>query len=306
MKTVSLAFAGQGAQFPQMGLDLYNSSKAAREIFQQADEILGRKITSLCFEAPMEDLTSCANCQPAIFTMSAACFAALQEALPFQPVACAGLSLGELTAMYAAGCCDFATGLRLVQARGRLMDEACQSTSGAMLAVLGASMETLEDLCAKFDIDIANLNCPGQVILSGATEKIDALQASPDAASIKAVRLNVAGAYHSRVMSKASEEFATVLADASLTAPACKFAQNFTGTYVSDLSDLKANLVSQIAHTVHCEDCLRLLAADSDVILELGPGNVLAGLMKRIDRQHAMVSVSSTDSIKKAMEVING
>lgn len=303
---LAFAFAGQGAQFAQMGLDLFENSAAARNIFQQADDILGRKISALCFTAPLEDLTACANCQPAIFTMSLACHAALQELCPVQPTACAGLSLGELSAMVAAGACSFADGLRLVQARGQLMDLACQENPGAMLAILGATTEQAAQLAAEFDVDLANLNCPGQIIASGATEKIAALQASPQAASFKTVRLNVAGAYHSRLMSRAAEQFAEAIAQVPLQTPHCSFAQNFTGTFSESPEDIRQNLVAQISHTVRCEDCLRLLSANADLIIELGPGNVLCGLLKRIDRRFPTSSISSYETLKRTVETING
>ncbi len=303
---IAFVFAGQGAQFSGMGKELFDSSPAARDLFLQADDILGRSISHLCFEAPLEELTSCANCQPSIFTMSLACHAALQETRPTTPAACAGLSLGELSALVAAGVCAFPDALRLVQLRGRLMDAGCQATPGAMTALLGATPEQALALAEAADVDIANLNCPGQIILSGPADRMAALPASPLAAGLRLMPLNVAGAYHSRLMAQAAEQFAEAVEKLDVHRPACAFAQNVTGQFAEAPTDIRRNLVAQISHTVRCEDCLRRVAGVSDFIIEFGPGTVLCGLMKRIERSFPTAAISSLDTLKRTLETING
>lgn len=301
---IGLMFAGQGAQHPGMGKELFAQYDSVRKLFAQADAQLQRPLAELCFTGSMEDLTSCASCQPAIYTVSLACWQAFQERFPLAPQMAAGLSLGEYAALTAAGACDFATGLVLVAKRGELMDEACRQTEGGMCAVLGAPTAELEELCRRYDIDIANLNCPGQVIVSGVKERVQAAAAELQAAGYKAVLLPVAGAYHSRLMQPAAAGFAAFLEGVTLQAPRLPVAQNICGTVVDSPDQIKHNLVAQIAGSVRWEDCVRTLLSDCDVLLEFGPGTVLSGLLKRIDRSVPVYSINSCETLDKAVAAL--
>jgi len=204
-KKIALLFAGQGAQSVGMGRDLAEQFSVAADLFRQADEILGRKLSEIAWSGPIEELTKTSNCQPALYVHGLACFGALREVAGDLPIeGAAGLSLGEMTAHAAAGTFDFATGLRLVQRRGELMDEACAATSGAMAAMIGADENAVRALAADADIDVANINAPGQIVISGERAKVEAAIGMAKEHGIRrATLLNVAGAYHSRLMETA-------------------------------------------------------------------------------------------------------
>lgn len=287
MTRLGLVFAGQGAQHPGMGAQLYASSPAARHLFDQADAILGWSLSRLCFEGPQEELTACAHCQPAIFTTSLAAWVARLEVLQDEkPVMAGGLSLGELSAFTAAGVFDFETGLKVVAERGRLMDECCQRTHGAMAAVIGAEPERVAQVASENGVDVANYNCPGQLILSGekALLKTACEVLAPDA--IKVVPLEVAGAYHSRLMRPAGEAFREYLTSVPFHSPTIPVVHNVTGE-VADASPeaIRERLAEQVYSPVRWEACCRLMMQNCDKLLELGPGQVLTGLARRIDRR---------------------
>ena len=306
MKRVALMFAGQGAQQVGMGRDLYENSAAARQIFDEADHILGRSLASVCFNGPQEKLTESSVCQPAIYTTSLACLAALREAVEFQPVAAGGLSLGEFAACTAAGVFDMEVGLPLVARRGELMEAACRETEGAMAAVLNADADLLGRICAQFDVDVANFNCPGQIVISGEDRRIDqAIAALQEAGVKKLVKLDVDGAFHSRLMASAADEFGRILAELVFGKPDVPLVQNVVGAAVSDPADISRNLERQITGSVRWEDCVAAMAAETpDVYLELGPGRVLSGFMRRIDRGVAASNVPPAEDIPKGVEVL--
>jgi len=285
MEKTGFMFAGQGAQTPGMGAAMAQRNAAALSVFKLADVILGYSISDICFNGTMEQLTPCAVCQPAIFTVSMASRAAyLSENDGVEPAICAGLSLGEFSAACAAGVFDFETGLRLVAERGRLMDECCRRFPGGMAAVLGGNVEDVEDACRQADIDIANYNCPGQIVISGENAALDKACELLQGKVLRTVRLNVAGAYHSRLMKVAAEAFGEVLAACPLAAPRTLFAQNVPGGIVAEVSEIRSNLQRQVASSVRWEQCARTMMEHSQRLLEFGPGNVLCGFMKRIDR----------------------
>ncbi len=306
MKRVALMFAGQGAQQVGMGKDLYDNSPAAREVFDKADSILGRSITAACFSGPQEQLTESRTCQPAIYVASIACLAALREAVDFEPVAAAGLSLGEFAACTAAGVFDIQTGLPLVARRGELMQTACRESVGAMAAVLNADPELLARICKQSDVDIANFNCPGQTVISGESGKIDqALTALREAGVKKVVKLDVDGAFHSRLMAPAAEEFGRVLAELTFDRPQFPVAQNVVGQTVSDPAEISRNLEQQITGSVRWEDCVAAMNAEKpDLFIELGPGRVLSGFMRRIDRTATTCNVATSEDLAKTVEVL--
>src|SRR6266702_672755 len=212
-KKTALLFAGQGAQSVGMGRDLAEQFPIAADLFRKADEILGRNLSEVAWSGPIEELTKTSNCQPALYVHGLACFAALREvAGDFLITGAAGLSLGEMTAHAAAGAFNFATGLKLVQRRGELMDEACAATSGAMAAMIGADENTVRALAAAADVDVANINAPGQIVISGERAKVEAaIGMAKEHGVRRATILNVAGAYHSRLMESAYQELGVAL-----------------------------------------------------------------------------------------------
>ena len=285
MERTGYMFAGQGAQFPGMGAALAKASPAASKVFELADAVLGYSISDLCFKASIEELTPCAVCQPAIFTVSVACFKACLEANPEAvPAAAAGLSLGEYSAAVAANVLSLEDGLRLIAERGRLMDKCCREYPGGMAAVLGAQPEQVAEICQKCGIDVANYNCPGQIVISGCKEGLDKAMELLAEAKLRAVPLAVAGAYHSRLMQPAAEEFAKALDAAAFAVPACPFYQNVTGASVSSTDEIRENMRRQVYSSVHWEQCARGLMSHSQRLVECGPGNVLSNFMRRIDR----------------------
>ncbi len=292
-------FSGQGAQSVGMGRDLYESSAAAKAVFDEADAILGYSISDICFNGPEEKLTGSIYCQSAIYTMSMACLAAFRERHPEAPapVAAAGLSLGEYAALASAGYFSFADGLKLVTKRGALMDEACKRTNGSMASVLGGNLADIESVCKEYDIDVANYNCPGQTVISGPAELVEkAAAAIKEKGAKRAIVLNVAGGFHSRLMATAGEALKPVLDEVPVSVPVFPVAQNVIGGIVKDESSIKDNLVRQVAGSVRWEACVRDIIAETgaDAFIEFGPGNVLTGLVRRTVSDVKVFNVSGT------------
>ncbi len=284
---LALLFAGQGAQKVGMGRSLFEQSAVARSLYEEANTVLGWDLARVSFEGPDTELTQTKVCQPALFVHGMALLAALREAQKLAEVQFAlGLSLGEITAYTAAGVFDFATGLRVVAERGRLMQQACERTTGGMAAIIGEERAKVAELCRDFDIEAANFNAPGQIIVSGEKSKVEAaLAAAKDRGIKKAMSLNVAGAYHSRLMEPARAEFATFLDGVTFAAPKFTVFTNTTGQSVSEPAALKQALVKQVVSSVLWEDCMRsAVAAGATEFWELGPGGVLAGLARRTDK----------------------
>ena len=295
-----ILFSGQGAQTVGMGRSLYENSKTARAFYEEANEVLGWDLKSICFDGPDETLTETKVCQPALYVQGYALFSILKERGKLSELkAACGLSLGELTALAAAGVYDFATGLRLVAERGRLMQLACDATKGAMAAVIGGTPEDVQIFCDELDIEIANLNCPGQIVISGDNAKvIEAVAASKGRFKL-CKPLNVAGAYHSCLMNSARDAFAEFIKDFDFKAPEIVCYTNVTGGQISDPEAIKEALVSQIVSSVRFEDNLRNMAADNGIneFYECGPGKVLAGFAKRIDRSLVVTPMSEFEEV---------
>lgn len=271
-----------------MGKSLYDNSAAARALYDEANRVLGWDLTRISFEGPDTELTQTKVCQPALFVHGLALHAALKEMGKLPEVKYAlGLSLGEITALTAAGVFDFATGLRVVAERGRLMQVACEKTTGGMAAIVGEERAKVQDLCREFDVEAANFNAPGQIIISGEKAKIEAAVAAAKERGIKkAMALNVAGAYHSRLMEPARAEFAAFLQKVSFAAPKFEVFTNTTGKAVSAPEDIRAALVKQVVSSVLWEDCMQsAVAAGATEFWELGPGAVLAGLARRTNKE---------------------
>src|SRR5437660_10021259 len=231
MKKIALLFAGQGAQVVGMGRDLAEQFPVAAELFRQADEILGRRLSEIAWNGPIEEWTKTSNCQPALYVHELACLAVLRELAGDFPIGgAAGLSLGEMTAHAAAGTFDFATGLKLVQKRGELMDEACGATKGAMAAMIGADESAVRALAADADVDVANINAPGQIVVYGELAKVEASVGMAKEHGIRrATLLNVAGAYHSRLMENAYRKLGEALVGLSIETPRFAVVSNVTG-----------------------------------------------------------------------------
>src|SRR5438045_9399668 len=268
-KKIALLFAGQGAQSVGMGRDLAAHHPAAGDLFQKADQILRRSVSSIALNGPLEELTKTSNCQPALYVHGLACFAALRNVAGDFPVeAAAGLSLGEWTAHAAAGTFDFATGLKLVETRGRLMDAACAATAGAMAAMIGADENAVRQLAADTDVDIANLNAPGQIVISGESAKVElALSLAKEHGIRRATLLNVAGAYHSRLMNSAYEQLREPLLEATLEVPRFPIMSNVTGGPVDTLPEIRAALQDQVTSTVRWTDCMENLVDRGSVFV---------------------------------------
>ncbi|MEY2488620.1 MAG: [acyl-carrier-protein] S-malonyltransferase [Verrucomicrobiota bacterium] len=304
-KKIALLFAGQGAQSVGMGRDLAGQHPAAGNLFPQADEILGRSLSETAWNGPIEELTRTSNCQPALYVHGLACLAALREvAGEFSIEAAAGLSLGEWTAHAAGGTFDFATGLKLVETRGRLMDAACDATAGAMAAMIGADETAVRALAADTDVDVANINAPGQIVISGESAKVElAVSLAKEHGIRRATLLNVAGAYHSRLMNSAYEQLGQPLLDATLQLPRFTVLSNVTGEPACTLPEIRSALREQVTSTVRWADCMEnLLARGCDLFLELGPGEVLAGLLRRTRKDVDVMSVSDSASVHACAE----
>ena len=290
---IALLFAGQGAQKVGMGQSLYEGFASARALYDEANSVLGWDLKAVAFNGPDEQLTQTKVCQPALFVHGLALHSVLKEQGRLSDVRFAlGLSLGEITALTAAGVFDFATGLRVVAERGRLMQLACEQTVGGMAAVIGETREAVASLCAEFDIEAANFNAPGQIIVSGEKSKVGAaVAAAKERGMKKVIPLNVAGAYHSRLMEPAREQFAAYLDQVEFRTPAFTVFTNTTGQAVREPAEIKQALVRQVVSSVLWEDCLRsAAAAGTTEFWELGPGAVLAGLARRTEKSWAVRS----------------
>jgi len=276
-----------------MGKSLYDGSPAARALYDEADRVLDWSLKQVSFEGPEQELTQTKVCQPALYVHGLAVLAALREKGGLPDVKFAlGLSLGEVTALAAAGVFDFATGLKVVAERGRLMQVACEQSVGGMAALIGEDRAKVEELCREFDIQAANFNAPGQIIVSGEKAKVDALVAAAKDKGLKRViALNVAGAYHSRLMEPARAAFAQYLAGVEFKAPQFTVFTNTTGQAVSAPAQIREALVKQVVSSVLWEDCMRsAVAAGATQFFECGPGAVLAGLAKRTDKSWVVKS----------------
>jgi [acyl-carrier-protein] S-malonyltransferase len=303
MKAV-LLFAGQGAQKVGMGKDLAETYPIVRDLFDTANTAIGPWLTNTMFEGPMEELTKTSRCQPALYAHGLAILEVLKSKVPSLEIsATAGLSLGEFTAHAAAGTFDFATGLNLVFQRGSFMEEACQQTEGAMLAMIGGDESAVRELAKECDVDVANLNAPGQIVLSGSVEGIEAAITKSKEKGIKrAIPLPVAGAYHSRLMKSAQDKLATALAAAPIQSPRVPVICNFEARPVSTPEEIRSTLTSQVTGSVRwVESMQHLIAAGHTLFIELGPDATLAGLMGKIDKSVKVISIKDVSSLDAAV-----
>jgi [acyl-carrier-protein] S-malonyltransferase len=306
-RKIAILFSGQGAQAIGMGKDLAEQFPEAAELFRRGDEVLGRNLSAIAWRGPMEELTRTSNCQPALYIHGLACWNVLREMVgPFPVAAAAGLSLGEWTAHAAGGTFSFEDGLRLVEQRGRFMEAACEATSGAMAAMIGADEAAVRNLAAATDIDVANLNSPGQIVVSGERAKVEAAVGLAKEHGIRrATLLNVAGAYHSRLMESARVQVGEALEGVSLQESRFPVLSNVTGRPVESADEIRRTLQDQVTGTVRWTHCMEwMLEIGCDLFLELGPGGVLAGLLQRTRKGTEVVSVSDVPSLKKCIEIL--
>jgi [acyl-carrier-protein] S-malonyltransferase len=307
-RKIALLFSGQGAQKVGMGKDLASRYAVAANLFAEADRRLVRPLSQLAFDGPMEELTKTRNCQVALYVHGVAVLRAVEEEVgPISAVAAAGLSLGEFTAHAAAETFDFPTGLHLVAERSRFMDEACNETKGAMAAFVGGEESLVRQVAAEADVDIANLNAPGQIVLSGEIAKIERAIAIAKARGVRrAVPLTVAGAFHSRLMSSARQQLQPELATATIRAPRFTVIANVTASPVDDLTQIRTTLGDQVTGSVRWAESIEYLIdrAGCDLFLELGPGSVLAGLVARIRKGAKVLSIEGLASLQEALPTI--
>jgi len=308
-KPRALLFSGQGAQKVGMGADLSENSVSAHALYELADSRLGWPLSDYSFNGPEAILTETRVCQPALYAHGLAILAAFEDHTghPLRFEAAAGLSLGEYTAHAAAGMFTFQTGLRLVEMRGKLMQEACNATVGTMITLLGATPEQAREIAAACDVDVANLNCPGQVVLSGGVREMDGVPALAKEKGIrKVIALKVAGAYHSRLMAAAATELAPYLTAAQLAAPRVPVVANFTADVTDGADQILRALDAQVCGTVRwTESIQRLIAMGFTEFVECGPGGVITGLLKRIDPGVTCLSLESYADIVKHAEALN-
>lgn len=307
-KRVVLLFAGQGAQAVGMGKDLAETFPEAAEQFQKADEILGFSLTGAMWDGPQEELTRTSRCQPALYVHGLVCLELLKQRVPDLEIAgAAGLSLGEFTAHAAAGTFDFETGLRLVAKRGQFMEEATDATEGSMAAMIGGEEDAVRKVAEECDVDVANFNAPGQIVISGKKEGItQALDIAKENGIRIAKELDVAGAYHSRLMQSAQDKLSTELAEVEIATPTVPVLCNFEAKAVSDAAEIRRTLEAQVTGSVRWAESMAAFIADGETtFLELGPGGVLASLMKRIDRSATVISVENVDSLNAAVETLS-
>jgi [acyl-carrier-protein] S-malonyltransferase len=306
-KNIALLFPGQGSQKVGMGLELTQRYAIAQDIFTQADEILGFPLSSIAWYGPEELLNDTINTQPALFTHSIAALRVLQEHRPdLSPVAVAGHSMGEISALTAAGSLNFADGIRLTRTRGLHMKQAGEFSPGGMAAVLGIEISEIENICAtasqdKDIVQVANDNCPGQVVISGASPALDrAIPLLQEAGARRIVRLAVSIAAHSSLMSKAQLDFNHTLAVIPIHAPVIPILGNVTAYPLNNAQDIRQDLQDQLTHRVRwTETILRLKSYGVTLYLEIGTGTVISGLVKRIDQDANVISLGMPQDFEK-------
>ncbi|MBU0547756.1 MAG: ACP S-malonyltransferase [Candidatus Omnitrophica bacterium] len=300
---VGYLFAGQGSQYVGMGKDLYESFPEAAKVFDRAEELLGFELKKACFDGPEEKLKSTDVSQPAIVTVSIAAFEVFKARSNLVPSFVAGLSLGEYSALIAAGALTFDNGIRLIRRRGQLMEEASRKHPGRMAAVLELHVEEIKEICLKSGAEIANLNCPGQIVITGKAEAVSqAMELCSQAGAKKVIPLEVSGGFHSTLMFEASVELKLVLDNISISEPKVPVVSNYTAQPQYKVSQIIENLVYQIRSSVRWEDSMRFMLSNGVMsFIEFGPGKILKGLMRRIDSNAKVTNIEVSADIEQAI-----
>jgi [acyl-carrier-protein] S-malonyltransferase len=298
---LAYVFPGQGSQWVGMGRDLYQDFESAKTVFDQADEALGISLSRLCFDDPEDELRQTVNAQPAIVTVSFACLEASREIANLPPASfVAGHSLGEYTALVAAGVLDFADAVYLSRERGRLMHEAGQITPGGMAAIIGLDEAPLAELCAEAGARVANINCPGQIVISGAEENLNqAVELAKSKGAHRAIPLQVSGAFHTVLMQPAVDGMAEIIAKLEFKDPTTPIIGNTTAQPLTTAQAVKEELLNQLCNCVQWQRSVEYMIANGiSTFVEIGPGKVLAGLIKRIDRGVKILNIGDTESVR--------
>jgi [acyl-carrier-protein] S-malonyltransferase len=307
LSKTAVILPGQGAQVVGMGKDFVDSFPSARSVFDRANEVLGFDLAKLCFDGPPDRLSATDISQPAILVTSVAIWHAMKStglADELAPAAMAGLSLGEYTALHLAGWIEFDDALRLVYQRGQLMQAAANSSTGSMVSIMGLSQEKTDELCREAAagevLACSNFNCPGQIVISGAKAACDRALSLADKYGCRATPLAVAGAFHSDLMSPAEEGLAKALSEAKITRGRIQVVSNVSADYYDDPENVRTLLRRQVAKPIRWQASIERLIADGfDRFVELGPGRVLTGLMRKIDRSASAVNYSSAESLAR-------
>lgn len=303
----AIVFAGQGAQFVGMGKELADSNPEYQELFDRADEILGYGLSRICFEGPAEELTRTNHCQPGIFVASVVCYRALMAAVPgLQASSMAGLSLGEWTALHAAGALTFNDTLRVLEARGRFMQDACDQSDGAMVSVIGLSVDQLKPICEKTGVSMANLNSAQQTVLSGDRTAIEqAEQLANEAGAKKTIILKVAGAYHSPLMEPAAQKLKEVLDSVDIQPTSVPVVANATGAPHGTPDEIRETMLKQVTSSVLWQADVEWLRGQGiEEFVECGPGKVLSSLIKRIDRSAQVLNIQDAATLEAAVAAL--
>jgi len=307
-------FPGQGTQYVGMGHDLYQNFEIACEMFHKANEILKFDIMRLCFFGPPEELTRTRNCQPAVFLISMVALRCLEEYFRsrvgrsysqiLKPVVSCGLSLGEYSALVAAGAISFEEALILVRKRGEFMEEACNENPGTMSAIIGMERKKIEEICKESGAEIANINSPDQIVIAGRIENVEkAEELAKVNEAKKVVRLNVAGAFHSSLMEPAAKKLMYYLNDVNIKRPKFTVISNVNAYFSFLPQEIKANLINQITHTTYWVDCVEtMIDLGVTAFLEIGPGKTLRGLIRKIDPNIEVFNIETTADIKSFYE----
>jgi len=308
MQKIAYIFPGQGAQYVSMGNEFYENFKSAKEIFHTADKLLGYSLTNLCFEGPIEKLSQTQYAQVAILTTSMVCWQVLKEIFPsLSPTYLAGHSLGEYSAIVAGGGMEFKEGVTIVQQRAQFMQEEAEKNPGGMMAILGLERVTLERICKEEFVEIANINCPGQIVISGMKEYLaKATQKALEAGAKKAIPLAINGAFHSSFMKPAGEKLAKVLQKAEIKNLQIPLIANVTAKPVLTADEIKQSLINQISQSVLWEESIKLMIKEGiNTFIEIGPGRVLKGLIRRIDANVEVKNIEKMTDVETSEIVSN-